>query len=117
MPSTIVTSKGRVTIPKAIRDLLHIGAGDQIDFVVTERGDVLVRSASLDVRELRGLLKRPRRHSVSVEEMNEAIVRQAGRMRGRIRMAHNFDAPSATFSIRRSEVQFGSLVCVKDDQR
>lgn len=93
MPITTVTSKGRVTIPKAVRDRLHIDAGDQIDFVVTGSGDVVVRNASLDVRELRGLLKRRRRRSVSVEEMNEAIVRQAGRMRGRIRMARNFDAP------------------------
>jgi len=108
MPSTTVTSKGRVTIPKVIRDRLNLNAGDQIDFVVTGNGDVVVRNASLDVRELRGLLKR--RHSVSVEEMNGTIVRQAGRMRGRIRMARNFDAPLATFSIRRSEVQFGSLV-------
>ncbi|HXA19624.1 MAG TPA: AbrB/MazE/SpoVT family DNA-binding domain-containing protein [Thermoanaerobaculia bacterium] len=91
MPSTTVTSKGRVTIPKVIRDRLNLNAGDQIDFVVTGNGDVVVRNASLDVRELRGLLKR--RHSVSVEEMNGTIVRQAGRMRGRIRMARNFDAP------------------------
>jgi len=76
MPTATVTSKGQVTIPKAVRDLMHIDAGDQIDFVVTDRGDVLVRSVSLDVRELRGLLKRRRRRSVSVEEMNAAILRQ-----------------------------------------
>jgi len=75
MPIATVTSKGQVTIPKVVRDLMHIDAGDQIDFVVTERGDVLVRSVSLDVRALRGLLKRPRRKSVSVEEMNASILR------------------------------------------
>ena len=75
MPIATVTSKGQVTIPKVVRDLMHIDAGDQIDFVVTERGDVLVRSVSLDVRSLRGLLKRPRRKSVSVEEMNSSILR------------------------------------------
>ncbi len=74
-------------------DRLHLDAGDQIDFVITGNGDVVVRNASLDVRELRELLKRRRRHSVSVEEMNEAVVRQAGRMRGRIRIASDFDAP------------------------
>jgi hypothetical protein len=55
---------------------MHIDAGDQIDFVITERGDVVVRSVSLDVRKLRGLLKRGRRRSVSVEKMNAAILRQ-----------------------------------------
>jgi AbrB family looped-hinge helix DNA binding protein len=76
MAIATVTSKGQVTIPKSVRDLMHIDAGDQIDFVVTERGDVVVRSVSLDVRALRGLLKGRRRKSVSVEEMNAAILRQ-----------------------------------------
>jgi len=79
MPTATVTSKGQVTIPKSVRDLMHIDAGDQIDFVVTDRGDVLVRSVSLDVRELRGLLRRSRKRSVSVEQMNAAILRQHAR--------------------------------------
>ena len=33
--STTVTSKGRITIPKRVRDLLEIGPGSMIDF---ERG-------------------------------------------------------------------------------
>jgi looped-hinge helix DNA binding domain, AbrB family len=76
MPTATVTSKGQVTIPKAVRDLMHIDAGDQVDFVVTDRGDVVVRSVNLDVRELRGLLRRNRRRSVSVEAMNAAILRR-----------------------------------------
>jgi antitoxin PrlF len=76
MPTATVTSKGQVTIPKAVRDLMQIDAGDQIDFVVTERGEVLVRSVNLDVRELRGLLKRRVRRCVNVEEMNAAILRE-----------------------------------------
>ena len=81
MPTATVTSKGKVTIPKSVRDLLNIDAGDQVDFIVTERGDVVVRGVSLDVSDLRGLLKRPRRSSVSVEEMTSAILRQHARKR------------------------------------
>lgn len=81
MPTATMTSKGQVTIPKAVRDLLRVDAGDQIDFVVTDRGDVMVRGVSIDVRELRGLLKRPRRRAVTVEEMNKAILRQHARKR------------------------------------
>jgi AbrB family looped-hinge helix DNA binding protein len=81
MPTATVTSKGQVTIPKAVRDLLRIDTGDQIDFVVTDRGDVLVRGVTVDVRELRGLLKRPRRQGVTVEEMNNAILRRHARKR------------------------------------
>jgi AbrB family looped-hinge helix DNA binding protein len=81
MPTATVTSKGQVTIPKAVRDLMHIDTGDQIDFVVTERGDILVRGVNLDIRALRGLLRRPRRTNVSVEEMDAAILRQHARKR------------------------------------
>jgi len=81
MPTATVTSKGQVTIPKAVREILRVDTGDQVDFVLTERGDVIVRGVSLDVRELRGLLKRPRRRAVSVEEMNTAILRRHARKR------------------------------------
>jgi len=79
MPTATVTSKGQVTIPKAVREHLHIDAGDQIDFVFTDRGDVVVRSVNVDIRELRGLLKRSRQRGVTVEEMNKAVLREHAR--------------------------------------
>jgi antitoxin PrlF len=81
MPTATLTTKGQVTIPKSVRDLLRIEAGDQIDFFVTDQGDVFVRGLSADVRELRGMLKRNRRDSVSVDEMNAAILREHARKR------------------------------------
>ena len=50
-------------------------SGEQLDFVVTDRGEVILRPANVDVRELRGLLKRLRRRNVTVERMNAAILR------------------------------------------
>jgi AbrB family looped-hinge helix DNA binding protein len=81
MPTATLTTKGQVTIPKSVRDLLRIEAGDQIDFFVTEQGDVYVRGLSVDVRELRGMLKRNRQHPVSVDDMNAAILREHSRKR------------------------------------
>ena len=81
MPTATVTSKGQITIPKTVRELLRVEAGDQVDFSVNERGDVVVRSATADVRELRGLLKRTRRRAVSVEAMNGAVLREHARKR------------------------------------
>ncbi|MEA2238697.1 MAG: antitoxin PrlF [Thermoanaerobaculia bacterium] len=81
MPTATLTTKGQVTIPKSVRDLLRIEAGDQIDFLVTEQGDVYVRGLNVDVRELRGMLKKNRRSSVSVDEMNAAILREHSRKR------------------------------------
>ena len=76
MPTVTVSSKRRITIPKAVREILRVDAGDQVDFVLTERGEVIVRGVSLDVHELKGLLRRPRRRAISVDEMNAAILRR-----------------------------------------
>lgn len=81
MPTATISSKGQITLPRAVRERLRVAEGDQVDFVVNERGDVVVRAVSLDVSELKGLLKRPRRRPVSVEEMNAAIVRAHARKR------------------------------------
>jgi AbrB family looped-hinge helix DNA binding protein len=77
MPSATVTSKGQLTLPKAIRDLLRLGAGDRVDFVVKDDGTVVLRPATVDVRELKGLLHRKGRTPLSVEEMS-AIIRRRG---------------------------------------
>ena len=77
MPSATMTSKGQLTLPKAIRDLLRLGAGDRVDFVVRDDGTVVLRPATADVRELKGLLHRPGLAPLSVEAMN-AIIRRRG---------------------------------------
>jgi AbrB family looped-hinge helix DNA binding protein len=76
MPSATVTSKGQITIPKAVRRALRVTAGDRLDFVIEEEGRVVVRAGVTDVDELKGILRTPRRRPVSVKEMNAAIVRQ-----------------------------------------
>jgi AbrB family looped-hinge helix DNA binding protein len=77
VPTSTITSKGQVTIPRAVRQRLNWRAGDRLDFTVDASGRVIVELAAGDVRELRGLLHRPGRKPVSVEEMNEAIRRHA----------------------------------------
>lgn len=77
MPSATITSKGQITLPKAIRDLLRLGTGDRVDFIVKDDGTVILSPATVDVRELRGLLHRPGLVPLSVEEMN-AIIRRRG---------------------------------------
>jgi AbrB family looped-hinge helix DNA binding protein len=77
MPSATVTSKGQITLPKAIRDLLRLDAGDRVDFVVHDDGTVVLRPATVDVRELKGLLHRKGMKPLSVESMNAVIRRRA----------------------------------------
>ncbi len=77
MPSATLTSKGQVTVPKAIRDLLRLGTGDRVDFVVKEDGTVALRPATVHVRELKGFLHRKGIKPLSVEQMNAIIRRRA----------------------------------------
>ena len=80
MPASTLTSKGQITLPKAIREHLRVGTGDAIDFIVGADGEVRVRAGDVDVSELKGLLRQPGRRAVSVEEMDTAI-RRAHRAR------------------------------------
>lgn len=43
--TTIVTAKGQVTIPKAVRELLGIVPGSQVDFLKTVGGTVILARA------------------------------------------------------------------------
>ena len=77
MPSARINSKRQLMLPKAIRDLLGLGAGDRVDFVVKDDGTVVLRPATLEVRELRGMLHRKGLTPLTIEEMN-AVIRRRG---------------------------------------
>lgn len=40
--TTTLTSKGQVTIPKPIREALHLQPGSPVDFVVNDQGQVVI---------------------------------------------------------------------------
>ena len=44
MATTTLTSRGRVTVPKEVRDFLGIGPGSKVMFQVAPMGDVVLRS-------------------------------------------------------------------------
>lgn len=75
MPSSTLTSKGQLTLPRQVRDHLRVRAGDTVDFVIGPDGEVRVRSGDLDITQLKGLLRKRGRRPVSVDEMNAAIRR------------------------------------------
>jgi antitoxin PrlF len=45
LPMNAVTSKGQVTIPKAIRDALDIHPGSKVEFTVNRQGEIVLRRA------------------------------------------------------------------------
>jgi len=73
MASSTLTSKGQTTIPKDIREYLNLQPGQRIDFIVDEEGRVVLRPATLHIRDLAGILYREGQRPISVEEMNRVI--------------------------------------------
>lgn len=73
-----ITSKGQVTVPKPIRDKLHLKAGDKVEFMLEEDGNLRVAPVTASVTQLKGMLPKPP-VSLSVTEMNEAIATSAAR--------------------------------------
>ncbi len=76
MSIATITSKGQITLPKAIRDHLRLKAGDRVAFRAREDGSVVVEAATIDLLELRGSV-RPRIGGVSLAAMTAAIRRGA----------------------------------------
>lgn len=74
MPTATLTSKGQVTIPREIRERLGLHQGDRIEFIVARDGTLELRPLAHSVRELAGLLRRPGRAPVTLEEMEQGVL-------------------------------------------
>ena len=79
MAESTITTKGQCVVPKKIRDYMRLNPGDKIDFVIRENGEVFVQPVILDVRELKGLMKKTGRRPVSLKEMEKAVRKRAGK--------------------------------------
>ncbi|MFZ2657055.1 MAG: AbrB/MazE/SpoVT family DNA-binding domain-containing protein [Victivallales bacterium] len=67
-----MTSKGQVTVPRAIREHFHIRTGDKIDFVIKEDGTIETVPIHTSLKSLKGILPRPAK-KVTLEDMEKAI--------------------------------------------
>jgi AbrB family looped-hinge helix DNA binding protein len=81
MSESTISSKGQVTIPKAIRMRMHLKVGDRLRFVVDPDGSVRLAAATRDVSTLRDILPRPKRRA-TVDDMQSAIRRRAANRAG-----------------------------------
>lgn len=76
MPTSTLTSKGQLTLPKEIRDHLDVHEGDRLEFRMDRQGRVWVEPATQDILKLQGLLG-PVERTRTIDEMDEAIARGA----------------------------------------
>ena len=67
-----ITSKGQITLPKALREHLHLAAGDRVEFILEDNNVVRMVPRTTSVTRLKGMLPKPKQ-PVSLEEMAEAI--------------------------------------------
>lgn len=67
--ATTLSKKGRITIPKEIRDSLGMKPGDRMSFTLMPDATVLMRVKTKTVAELAGLLHKKGRKPVPVEQM------------------------------------------------
>ena len=70
---TTLTSKGQITLPKAIRDKLGLDAGSQLRFELMPDNSIRARAVKADARSVRGLLKSPLARPLSVEQEDAGI--------------------------------------------
>lgn len=86
MSVATVTSKGQITLPKEVREHLHIAEGDRLEFLIDEGGEVRVRPVAGSVEDFLGFLRSfgppPAR---SLEEIEERMIREIAADDERIR--------------------------------
>lgn len=78
--------KGQATIPKMVREHLHLKPGDRVKFFVHPDGSVVILP-KLPTSALRGMISSRRKEPATLDEMREAIAAGAARgiKRGKLR--------------------------------
>jgi len=73
MPTSKVTTKGQITIPKEVRDRLGLDAGDRVSFRVRDDGVAEMEAVTVDLLSLFGALEPKDGRRVSLKRMRQAI--------------------------------------------
>ena len=79
-----VTSKGQLTLPKAIRQQLKLVQGSRLDFSVNEQGWLMARPVTNTALGLAGILRRPGQAAVPIEAMTDAVEATAAELNGSV---------------------------------
>ena len=70
MAGAKMTSKGQITIPKAVRERLNLEPGDHVSFDIQDDRTVVLRARNLPVARLFGLLYDPKAKPLSINDMD-----------------------------------------------
>jgi antitoxin PrlF len=75
MAIATLTSKGQITLPKEVREHLHLAEGDRLEFLIRSDGEVHVQPVSGSYRDLQGMLRRPGRKPPSDDALDQEMTR------------------------------------------
>lgn len=81
MVTAKLTSKGQLTIPKAVRDTLRLHGGDRVAFTVHGDAEAVMKPMTKSVDEVFGLLYTPGQPRKNIEQMNDAIAERMRRQK------------------------------------
>ena len=70
-----VFANGSTTLPKTVRDALGVKVGDTVRYIISENGVQVLRTRS--VHELAGMLARDEQATITLSEMENAIIQGA----------------------------------------
>jgi antitoxin PrlF len=72
MSTATITSKGQITLPKDVRDDLHLKEGDRVSFEKID-GRYVLRPQNKDAMTLAGIFHRPEQKALTIKEMDAAV--------------------------------------------
>jgi len=76
MHTSTISTRGQTTIPIDIQRLLNVKSGDKIQYFLEPDGRVTILPKTLSIKDMKGILPKTGK-SVSIEDMNEAIMEEA----------------------------------------
>jgi AbrB family looped-hinge helix DNA binding protein len=75
MVTATLTSKGQLTLPKAVRDSLRLRTGDRVMFIVHGDAEAVLQPVTKSVDDVFGRLHNPAQPRRTIEEMNAAVAK------------------------------------------
>jgi AbrB family looped-hinge helix DNA binding protein len=76
MAVATITAKGQTTIPKDVREKLHLKPGDRVEFIAQDDGTALMVPATLTLAQLKASIPRLDR-VLSLDDIDRVIRRHA----------------------------------------
>lgn len=97
MPASTMTSKGQITMPKAVRQSLGLHTGDRVDFIPMDGGGFRLVVLRKDVSSLRGRFAGRVASPMTLAQMAQAVELEAA--------ARDMRVASAPAQRRQSKVR------------